>query len=124
MSVPLASSLLSEVHHVPIVKNATLLRTQRFLVILACGIPWVMLLVWTSSFITDEFWMNVVLWASLVVTALVTVMLQARLNRNFVCPDCAGPVSAQLPTEGWGGELLLRHCLRCDVLWKVGQESD
>lgn len=83
-----------------------------------------MLLLWTSSFITDEFWMNVVMWTSLVVTALVTVMLQARLNRSFVCPDCSSPVSAQLPTEGWGGEPLLRHCPRCDVLWKVGQESD
>lgn len=57
-------------------------------------------------------------------TVGVMFWLLHRLGRGFRCPDCDGPVGPLLPTDNRPGTPLLRHCAHCDVLWKVGAETD
>lgn len=61
-------------------------------------------------------------WFVSAVAAL--ILFGIRGAKSFVCPDCGGPVSGLLETDGRVGTPLLRHCPKCDVLWKVGVESD
>jgi hypothetical protein len=106
----------------PIVKNADKFMDRQgasILVVTMVGIGLLMLF----PMIPSGAWQVAAGIAWFLLMAAGWAVLGVRGYRKFKCPDCGGPVSDPLDTDGKPGTPILRHCPQCDVLWKVGTES-
>jgi hypothetical protein len=104
----------------PLVKSAVKFKLFSTLFFVVTLTVWIAFVCFTALFIKDTSVIKIVSAISFVIFSVIFAYVYLKKDKEFRCPDCKGEVDDCYETEGNGGEPLLRHCRKCDVLWHIG----